>query len=346
MTVKKKLVLLRIENDGRNGHFREWSTLFETAGYLAEWDVEVLEFSKDLVSKAPMFFFKRIEKSSPDHFFVEWIHDFEDIGYQLSDFLKNRNIAWSCVAALSGILRESNKDKQAQHSNFNVLKILIHSRNNGSLKSIFVFDEYLVAINSQFPLVALPDFQDITINEKELPCCQFAFQNRPIVGVVGQLYGYRGVSRLLKYWIRNPRFKLLFAGNYDSRPISLFEKLLLTLARITKSVYWHPHWLPTSGDVNHHLNHLSALYIDTSRYSYPSGIANRARFFGIPVIIEDANSYLRDQKLISGDNGILFSNVLKRSNDSDITTQLVPIQSFLGPMSVEKTYKALHEGWM
>jgi hypothetical protein len=203
----------------------------------------------------------------------------------------------------------------------------------------------LVANNSDLPLVALPDFQDMTINQKEMPCCQFPFQNEPIVGVVGQLYGYRGVSKLLKYWIKNPHFKLLFAGSYDSRSISLFEKILLIVARSTKSVYWHPHWLPTSGDVNHLLNHLSALYIDTSRYSYPSGIANRARFFGIPVIIENENSYLRDQKLLYGDNGILFSNVLKRSNNSDIQKQLVFIQSFSDPKSVEKTYKALHEGW-
>jgi hypothetical protein len=340
------MVFLRIINEGRNGHFREWSALFETAGKLTDWNLEVIEFSKELSSTAPMFLLKRIEKLSPDHLFIEWIHDFEHIGLQLSDFLKSRNITWSCVAALSGMLRESNRDNQSQHPNYNALQILRHANKNENLKAIFVFDEFLVANNSDLPLVALPDHQNLTISKKVMPCCKFAVQKRPIVGIVGQLYGYRGVSNLLKYWIKNPRIKLLLAGAYDPRSISLFEKLLLVIARLTKSVYWHPHWLPTPGDVNHHLNHLSALYIDTSRYPYPSGVANRARFFGIPVIIENVDSYLRDQKLINCDSGIIFSNVLKRSNISDMQIQLASIQPFTNLTQVEKLYKALHEGWI
>jgi hypothetical protein len=55
--------------------------------------------------------------------------------------------------------------------------------------------------------------------------------------------------------------------------------------------------------------HLDALYIDGSRYPSPSGIVVRARNFGIPVLVEEGESYLNARS--SADEGIIVGRFIR-----------------------------------
>lgn len=346
MSVKNlhDITFLRFQQENNFGHFSEWSTHFENAAKSYNCKYEIIYFSLSDLENDAKGLVDKLAGHKIEHLFIEWFHDVYPGQKVLVDYLGRNNIEWSCLAALSSVYRIPLIPRTIEHPTEAVKKDLEYAYTNSKLKAVFTFDKYLVNRNTNLPLSPLPDFQDLTIGSSKIDCCNFCETKRPIIGLLGQLYGYRGVSSLVQYWLRNPKLKLFFAGKYDPNFLPKASKFWLKIGIFLKSIYFFPGWLTNSAEVNHCIQHLDALYIDTSRYPYPSGIAQRARSIGIPVIIENSDCYLRDQMVIGGDSGVFYSDILsfkKRNKLKDLLGKPNPIQEIL----IEETYKALQVGW-
>lgn len=339
-----KITLLRFHRDNSVGHFSEWSAYFENAAETLGCEYEIVCFSSLDLCDGAKGLIEKLSNLKIEHLFVEWFHDVYPGQNDLVQYFAQRSIEWSCLAALSSVYRIPVKPRTIEHPNEVVKRDLEWAFSISKLRAVFTFDKFLLDRNSKLPFHALPDFQDLEIGSSTMNCCSFCDTKRPIIGLLGQLYGYRGVTSLIRYWLRNPGIKLFFAGKYDPNFLAASEKFWLRIGILTKSIFLHPNWLSDSREVNHCLSHLDALYIDTSAYPYPSGIAQRARSLGIPVIVENSDSYLRDQKIIDGDTGIFFSEILSfksRNRLPGILKKSVPF----GRISQEETLKALQKGW-
>jgi hypothetical protein len=180
---------------------------------------------------------------------------------------------------------------------------------------IFVFDHYLLSrIPSTFPtLFALSDYQDNRIEELRDECCDWVSdKKRPVIGIVGQLYSYRGVSQLVKKFIHRPNFAVFLAGKYQPSSFKRKTRFIIWILSKTKKIYFEPEWISTSSKVNHKIKHLDAIYISSRTYRGSSGISHRARQLGVPVIIDDVDSYLRDE--MREDGGIGFFHQHSKSS--------------------------------
>jgi hypothetical protein len=91
-----------------------------------------------------------------------------------------------------------------------------------------------------------------------------------------------------------PKFPVYLAGKYFSTSYSKLEQYLIKVGRLIGRIFLNPEWQDSDSELNHHLLHLDALIIDTKSYPQPSGIVTRARHFGIPVLIPNADSFLND----------------------------------------------------
>jgi hypothetical protein len=78
------------------------------------------------------------------------------------------------------------------------------------------------------------------------------------------------------------------------------------------------------------MSHVDAIVIDTYSYPYPSGIVIRARQQGLPVIIANADSFLRDLSEI--DPGIVILDLAKVSKKKlrDVLSSARSQQKFQG----------------
>lgn len=339
-----KITLLRMQKDSSVGHFVEWSTRFENAAESYGCKFEVVYFSDIDLHDGAKGLIDKLLNLKIEHLFIEWFHDVYPGQNELIEFFRQRNIEWSCLAALSSVYRMPLAPRKIEHPNEVVRRDLERAFSISKLKAVFTFDKFLLDRNEDLPFLPLPDFQDLEISGSTIGCCRFCKSKRPIIGLLGQLYGYRGVTSLIKYWLRNPRLKLFFAGKYDQNYLASSEKFALRFGIFAKSIFFHPSWLTSSGEVNHCISHLDALYIDTSMYPYPSGIAQRARSLGIPIIIENTDSYLRDRKMIDGDTGIFFSDILSFKFRNSLRAILEDSRPF-EQISEEETHKALQKGW-
>lgn len=339
-----EITFLRFQQKNDFGHFSEWSTHFENAAKSYGCKFEIIYFSLSDVEGGARGLIDKLARVKIEHLFIEWFHDVYPGQKEFIDYLRQNKIEWSCLAALSSVYRSPTFPRTNEHPNEAVKKDLEKAYATSKLKAVFTFDKYLINQNTRLPFFPLPDYQDLRIGNSEIDCCNFCKTKRPIIGLLGQLYGYRGVTSLVRYWLRNPKLKLFFAGKYDPNFLPKFSEVWLKIGTSLKSFYFFPDWLSNSAAVNHCIRHLDALYIDTSRYPYPSGIAQRARSLGIPVIIENSDCYLRDQKIIGGDNGIFYSDILSfkmRNKIKDLLANTTPTQEIL----IEESYKALQVGW-
>ncbi len=244
----------------------------------------------------------RISIENPDFIHIDWFHDFETSAVGVAEILELAGIDWTTTGSVSHVERSNIRNVLLEQTFLELKKFR-------RLKGIFIWDLFLARSNlTNYPkLLPLVDWQDVTVSITSHDCCEWKSKRRlPVIGIVGQLHSYRGVSLILKFWMTNPVFPVYFAGKYFSSSYSKLERLLILVGRLLGRIFLNSEWQNSDSDLNHHLRHLDALIIDTKSYPQPSGIVTRARHFGIPVLIPSANSYLNDRAL--EDRGISVWN--------------------------------------
>jgi hypothetical protein len=219
------------------------------------------------------------------HVHFEWLHDLKNRSLILQ-LLEKSQTPWSAFASISEIWRLG-----ANCTEWELLKL---SHQFSGLVSIFTWDHHLIKeIITEFPkLSPLQDFQNLEITEETFDCCAWAeLDNRPILGISGQLYGYRGVDFLLWRFLLLSNFRLILWGTYKENDITSLSKLILKLFRNTDKIYIRKDWIERETELNHFYQHISGFFLDGSRYPNPSGMANRALSFQIPLLVQKGRGY-------------------------------------------------------
>ena len=244
--------------------------------------------------------FRLLKRFSIGHFFCEWMHDILDIA-EIDVLAEKLGIKWSVLSSISEVWEETQSNSFEKR-----IRGLSASEN---LSAVFVWDRYAIYKVSalKIPFVVIPDSQSVSTNLDQFPCCSWHPRNsRLVIGVIGQLYGYRGTSGLIRFGFKHPGFRYFFWGSGRWRSVGLTEKFQLKILSLLKIAFVSDSFKRTEEDLNHGFKHLDAVFLDGSTYPNPSGIVTRARHFGIPVLVNLGMGYYLFQAKM--DQGIRIIN--------------------------------------
>jgi glycosyltransferase involved in cell wall biosynthesis len=337
-----QIALVRFFHDrNKIGHFEELYNITQEASRLIFEKTSIWNLSGSTVIEKVSDLKGRIQFEKPNYVHFEWLHDFESEAVEIAEILEAAGIAWSVTGSISHVERSQSADPV-------LASIFKDLRRFTRLRGIFTWDSILVKTASpEFPkLITIVDWQETKINEHYQKCCKWVDkQSQPIIGIVGQLYRYRGLELLLKFWRNRPSQPVYFAGAYFPRTYTLIERLSIFIGQKLRKIFIFPGWQDSAEDLNHHLMHLDALVLDTKHYPQPSGIATRARHFGIPVLIPDANSYLNDKAL--EDPGILVWD-FENSKAKDLRNAIKGLQRVESVPSASRSESIMSfcNGWV
>jgi hypothetical protein len=296
---------LSVQEHPREGHFVFWREIHKLA-LQDSGELYVFRFNVDLeLSILELKTFCKV--NSIDFVFLEWFHDLSaDLVLKIDTALSEVGIKWLAQADVSTYLRDSLHDYSKSVS----LNVLSHVKMCKSLIMLITWDTHIVNrfnFLDQIRLYGIKDFQE-TGNRTLVNVASMKSTCDPTVGLVGQLYDYRGAKRLIEWSKMNPRLHFKLAGQAKDTAKDLckgrghFQKRNLEI---------QDHFFETEEEINHAISSLDYLFLDTQYYPGPSGIALRARDQGIPLIITGGDSFYLDEA--SRDSGILIlpSEVLK-----------------------------------
>jgi hypothetical protein len=188
-----------------------------------------------------------------------------------------------------------------------------------SCKNILTWDPGILSqsdyeINFHF----LPDFQRTTINLDPHPLLPYEQGGYALkVGLVGQLYPYRGLQNI--YWLakHNPNVLFYLIGkrsDFYSGIRNLYETYLWWRVNRLKNSRIIEGYIDSDNELNQYISELDVIYLDTRSYPGPSGIVCKARCLGKPVLITSSNSALLD--IYKGDPAlIVIKNRTRRVSD-------------------------------
>jgi hypothetical protein len=172
---------------------------------------------------------------------------------------------------------------------FELLKLM------SKLKAVWTWDiEFDNTRFGSFQIYGVPDLQVLDLKQNKCLLCPQTEENANApknVGLAGQLYGYRGVDLVVQLAKKYREINFLLLGK--SYPESFDIRTIRFLNKKAKNLTLLDEYFESDVELNHAISHLSCLIIDTSRYPEPSGIVIRALAYGIPILIEDSDSYLR-----------------------------------------------------
>jgi len=288
------------------GHFSFWREIHLAA---LENSGEVFRFDFNTNFTESLFNFRNFcEVNRIDVVFVEWFHDLDVASLiEFDIMISESGMKWVAQADVSTYLRDS------QHLFSKSIKMnsLSHAKFCKSLVSLIVWDTHLVSrfgFLDQIKLYGVRDFQN-TVSQNHVSAVRVARKESPKIGLVGQLYDYRGSERLIAWSRLNPKLEFKLAGQAKDTA----KKLCGTKNSFNKkNLYILDEFFETDDELNLAISKLDYLFIDSERYPVPSGIALRARSLGIPVLISGGDSFYSDEALI--DRGILTipKNILSK----------------------------------
>jgi hypothetical protein len=303
-----KILLVRWKSRGtQEGHFSEnWNLVNEAAREnfvnCVNLDLNLDDFAVGLIHLTETL---RIERPTLTHF--EWFHDFERYGHLIGEIFESLELSWVALGSATGVIRDG-------HSNEFLRSQLMGLARRKTFAGLITWDFFSEQRSGhKLPkLFGIPDYQDSTVSKNHLAECKIFKKNKkPHIGVLGQLYSYRGSHQLISSWLRNPIFKPFMIGDFQASSHRKKIRILIWLLRRMGILGYSGTWIEGSASLNHVISHADAVFIDTVNYPYPSGIVVRSRQLGIPVIIANADSFLRD--LAKSDPGIIVLNLSKVS---------------------------------
>ena len=239
----------------------------------------------------------KVDVTKTRHVYFEWLHDISNIE-KLDKGLLSKGLTWSVTASISELW---NTDKRESR----VFKMLSQLNDCKSLRTVFVFDELLINdlnFNKIF-FTPIPQYESMELDTILRACCSRSTSSKVTIGIVGQLYGYRGVNNLISIVSKNRNLGIFLWGQAKWESVDPLKRFILFRLIQKKRKYILDRHLANDAELNHAFTHLDAIYIDGASYPSPSGIAVRARNLGVPILLEEGNSYLKAKSTI--DAGII-----------------------------------------
>ena len=263
------------------------------------WDMSNVDFENRIEVLR-----EKLVVANVKHVYFEWLHDLPSIP-QIDSMLAKIGVSWSVLASISEYWQTQN-----QESEFILwMKQLSIAK---QLTNVFVWDKYVFIkmANLSIPFTVVTDYQNVDIDDSKYDCCDWVSGlSEPLIGVAGQLYGYRGVTNLIRIAFLKPKLNFIFWGIGRWSTVGFLDKFLITRLISKKRFFISDSFKSSDSELNHLFKHIDAMYIDGSRYPNPSGMVTRARNFGIPVLVEKgAGFYFYESKI---DKGIYMDNFLR-----------------------------------
>ena len=285
---------------------------------------DLSEYSPDIQLEVLL---SKIDVSKTKHVYFEWLHDIPNI-QELDRELYSNGLTWSVTASISELWNSNQEDSR-------VFKLLSQLNDCKALRTVFVFDELLIKkLNfSNLHFTPIPQYENLELDSIERPCCSLQNSSKITIGIVGQLYGYRGVNNLISIVSRNRGLRIFLWGQERWRSVKPFNRFVFSFFIGKKRKFLLDKYVASDAELNHAFTHLDALYIDGTSYPSPSGIAVRARNFGLPVLVEDGESYLKAKS--SMDGGIVVER-FRRMSQKRITEAIKIEQALNFPQYVSK----------
>lgn len=269
----------------------------------------------------------KVDVTKTRHVYFEWLHDISNIE-ELDRELLSKGLTWSVTASISELW---NTDKRESR----VFKMLSQLNDCKSLRTVFVFDELLINdlnFNKIF-FTPIPQYESVELDTIMRACCSRSTSSEVTIGVVGQLYGYRGVNKLISIVSKNRNLGIFLWGQAKWESVDPFKRFILFRLIQKKRKYILDKHFTSDAELNHAFTHLDAIYIDGANYPSPSGIAVRARNLGVPILLEEGNSYLKAKSAI--DAGIVTGR-FSRMSERKIINSIRYGKSFNSPQSISK----------
>ena len=247
----------------------------------------------------------KIDVKKTRHIYFEWLHDISNIK-ELDQKIHSIGLTWSVTASISELWNLNLNDSK-------VYKMLSQLNDCKSLSTVFVFDELLInrLRFNNIRFTPIPHYESLELDSIPRECCSMPKSSKKTIGIVGQLYGYRGVNNLISIVSRNRGLRIFLWGQERWQSVDLIKRFILSFLIGKQRQFILDKYLESDAELNHVFTHLDALYIDGTNYPSPSGIAVRARNFGLPVLVEDGESYLKARSSI--DKGIVIEHFRRMS---------------------------------
>ena len=293
-----------VHHDETHGHFepllqKQLINCHVQSLTVVYWDLSPVDFENriDILGE-------KLATANVKHVYFEWLHDLPSIP-QIDYMLAKMGVSWSVLASISEFWQIQNQESK--------FMLWMEQLSNASqLTNVFVWDKYVFQkmASLSIPFTVIADYQNVETNDSVYECCNWVSElSEPLIGVAGQLYGYRGVTNLIRIAFLKPKLNYIFWGLGRWSTVGFLDKFLITRLISKKRFFISDSFKSSDSELNHLFKHIDALYIDGSRYPNPSGMVTRARNFGIPVLVEKGDGfYLYESKI---DRGIYMDNFLR-----------------------------------
>lgn len=289
--MKNICFVYKLPHDGE-GHFETWRPIFieSMRNNFEVFQFQIFPVNAERINQLIFF----LKENQINLVFFEWLHDFTLEEMLLFDgILEIHKIKWCVHADVSTFFRKSNHIFYKNPA-MNIAAYLKHTK---SLISVSSWDTFLcreIAFFDSIPLFGLSDFQEVD-TKLDLSDCKKIESKRLKIGLVGQLYDYRGALDIIEWARSNPELDFVLAGVAKE---TTKKQLKDGSLRLISNLRVDDRFLPDDFAIDSAILGLDILYISTKTYPVSSGIAMRARHMGIEVLIDDSDSFLRDMSSI------------------------------------------------
>ena len=99
---------------------------------------------------------------------------------------------------------------------------------------------------------------------------------------------------LFQFTFLKPKIGIVLWGQGKWNTVGKKERFILKYFFSRKRKFINDCHFATDKELNHVFRHIDALYLDGVSYPYPSGIATRARAFGLPVLVESGPGFYKE----------------------------------------------------
>lgn len=341
MILKKQILIVDIEPFKRGGHFKYWYHLFaevlhQKANVTGILNDEIEEQSKSQFSELINYkegdnivnlidHWLNLHLKSDKIIILMWAYDYKDHFNALDKLVIQHNVKLFSIAAISHVLRNS-VHKNASKDDAYILDFFGKRQSNWK---IFIWDQFLsIKLPKQANLLPLPDVPNLSYEKFEFSdyVNQKIKSHKNVVGFIGTMFGYRGMSAILKQHARAKDTLFLCWGPYNKNMLPFFQrgKMNRALKGEIENIVAINEQL-SEGKLTYVLSKIDFMFISSNSYPVSSSISIRAASLGKKIITDRANAAINDM-IIRYDCGYIIDdfssleNLAKTTRPNDFLT--------------------------
>jgi hypothetical protein len=334
MSLNKQILIVDIEPFKRGGHFKYWYHLFAEILHTKACITGIVNDNVDDQSKS--HFSDLIKLNQEDNIvslidqwlnlhikeekiiILMWAYDYQIHFDELDKIINPHNVKLFSIAAISHYLRNS-VHKNASRDDAYILDFF--GKREAKWK-ILIWDQFLnIKLPNQSNLLPLPDVPNMSYEKFEFPdyLNQKIKSYKYVVGFVGMMFGYRGMSMILNQHAKSKDTLFLCWGPYNKNMLPLMQRGKMNRAlngEIDNIVAINEH-LP-EGKLTYILSKIDFLFIASNSYPVSSSISIRAATMGKKIITDKANAAINDM-IVRYDCGYIIDDFSSLSNLSKVS---------------------------